>query len=379
MTTNQIYAIVNDVNEQALGGTAIKAVNTSSFVSTGRQVLNSKDNTEGFIEKLVQRIGKTVLVNRAYRSHLAPMVKGELEFGAIIQKLDVNMPQAEVDESIPLENGKSVDQWKVALPDAMQVFFYKRAPWQMHITIQRRWLVEAFLSESAMNSFISLIFVKVQNKLEMCIENLVRASMCNYAGLCKPAQTINLVSMFNADSGENVPTGKQAMFNDKFMGWVSGILRELGRDMSVMSNLYNFAGADRFTPPQMQNLALLSRFQTQLETTALATAFNDDYFKIVANYSLPFWQNAGTGILDYENKSTIIVTPESPEGVGAPVTLTNIVGMIFDDDALGMFRKYRDVQTTPLNAAGLYTNTYWHEDNLYFNALDENFVLLTLN
>lgn len=380
MTTNQIYAIINGINDQALGGTAIKAVNTSSFVSTGRQILNSKDMTEGFLETLVQRIGRTVLVNRAYKSHLAGLVKGEIEFGSIIQKLDVNMPVAEVDESIPLVNGQSVDQWKVALPEATQVFFYKRSPWQMHVTIQRRWLVEAFLSETAMNAFISLIFVKVQNKLEMCIENMVRMAMCNYACLAKPAQTINLVTMYNADSGNNVPTGREAMFDKGFMGWVAGILRELGRDMGVMSKLYNYAGADRFTPASLQNLAMLSRFKTQLETTALATAFNDDYFKIVSTYSLPFWQNAGSGILDYESKSTIECTPESPDGTAsAPVTLTNVIGMVFDDDALGMFRKYRDTQTTPLNAAGLYTNTYWHEDNLWFNALDENFVLLTLN
>ena len=32
-----------------------------------------------------------------------------------------------------------------------------------------------------------------------------------------------------------------------------------------------------------------------------------------------------------------------------------------------------------INAAGGYTNTFWHEKQLWFNDLSENFVMFTLN
>ena len=44
-----------------------------------------------------------------------------------------------------------------------------------------------------------------------------------------------------------------------------------------------------------------------------------------------------------------------------------------------MFRDDEEVATTPVNAAGLYYNTYYHARQIWFNSLDENFVFFTLN
>ena len=53
--------------------------------------------------------------------------------------------------------------------------------------------------------------------------------------------------------------------------------------------------------------------------------------------------------------------------------------MIHDRDALGVYKIDEDVLTTPVNAAGAYYNTYWHEKQLRFIDLSENIVIFTLN
>lgn len=375
MTVEQVYTILNEVASQSLGESAVTVVDTASFIALGNQVLNSQNNVEPFLNTYVQRIGKTVLVNRAYRSQLRPLIKGEMAFGAILQKASIEMPDVSEDDSLNLVDGTAPDQYIIKKPKGKQWLFCKEATWSIYITIQERWLRQAFTSASAMGSFISMIFQAVQNKLEVCIENLCRSAMNNYAGLIDNKQIINMVTIYNTESGKTLPQGMAAMFDEGFMKWSSGLIRELGRDMGTMSTLYNKEGEERHSPMYRQNLALLSKFHTQLETVAYASAFNVDYLRLVQNYTVPFWQGSGESILDYDSKGKIVVTNSS----GDEVTRENVVGMMFDDDALGAFRKWNSTRTTPMNARTLHSNTFWHESHMWFNATDENFLLLTLN
>ena len=383
MTTQQIYTILNETASQSMGATAVNVIDTASFIALGNAILNSGNNVEPFLNTLVQRIGRTVLVNRAYRSQFRNLIKGEMEFGAILQKVSVDMPEVVEDASLVLTDGQSVDQYIVNKPKVNQWLFIKDSTYSIFVTIQERWLRQAFLNESAMAGFISLVFQRVQNKLEICIENLCRAAMNNYAASVGANQTLNMVTMYNTEAGltatDAIPAGMSAMFNDSFLRWCAGTIRELGRNMTNMSRIYNREGEERHSPVDRQNLALLSKFHTQLETVSYASAFNVDYLKLVENYTVPFWQGSGTDILDYESQSKIMVTIPQATGANKEVTLTNVIGMMFDDDALGAFRKWQSTRTTPMNARGLYANTFWHEDQMWFNAFDENFVLLTLN
>ena len=56
----QIYSILNDVAKQTFGTSAISVVDTASFVSLGNAILKSDTDTENFLNKLTDRIAKTV-------------------------------------------------------------------------------------------------------------------------------------------------------------------------------------------------------------------------------------------------------------------------------------------------------------------------------
>ena len=68
MTTEQIYALVNEVNDEAFGSSALTVADTSSLISLGNTVLSSSTNTEAFLNTLAQRIGRTILRFRDYRN-----------------------------------------------------------------------------------------------------------------------------------------------------------------------------------------------------------------------------------------------------------------------------------------------------------------------
>ena len=375
MDTNQIYGIVNDVCEQTMGESALTATDTASLVAMGNAILSSSTNTEAFIDTLVQRIGRTMISYRPYKSKLGLMAVSDMTMGAIMQKIKVQMPEAVEDVTTQLVDGQSIDQYIVSKPKATQKLFVKRTPYTFYITIQKKWLREAFTSETAMGSFISAIYGEVENKLELSQENLARLCMANFMGTISTDtnRVINLVSAYNTASGRSVPTGEDALIDEAFLRYALGRMNNTAKKMETMSVLYNDGSETRHTPVKDQRFVSLVDFQTALETQVQWAAFNERYVQKQNGIEVPYWQ-AAQSPLDID----LVLEGDDPEQE-EHTTLENIVGFIHDRDALGTYRKEVEVATTPLNARGLYTNQFWHMNDLYFNDVTENGVIFTIN
>lgn len=385
METKQIYSLLNSVNQQSEGKIDVTIVDTSSFVALGDAVLSSAKNTEPFLNSLCQLIYKDVVEGRSYKSPLRSLMKGTAEWGAIVRKVAVDMPDLVEEKALPLTDGQTIDQYQVKLPKTHQWLFVSRTPYSAFVTIQRTWLKEAFKSEENMESFIATVFLKIQNRLELSIENLTKMSIANYIGLAKTPQIFNLVTMYNDEkeltgTEAEIFTGISAMHNPDFMRWAVGIIKEVMANITSMSTLYNYEGEERFTPYSEQHLMMLSRFKSQLETTALYGAFNEEYVNIARKEIVPHWQGSGASPMDFSMQSKVDVNVRKPGGDGIQqVQMENVVAVLFDDEAVGAYRQIEEVATTPLNARGLYTNTFFHEQQMWFNATDENFIIFTLN
>ena len=216
MTTEQIYGLVNTVNAEAFGHSALTVTDTSSLISLGNTVLSSSTNTEAFLNTLAQRIGRTILCFREYRNKLGDMVLNDFEYGAILQKIKVMMPEAEADESYDLIDGNTVDHYVIAKPSVDQKLFVTRTPYQYHITIQRVHLKEAFLSAEAMGSFIGIIFGEVRNAVEIGLENLARVTLATAIAEYSTSREVTLVTDYNAEYGASL-TAADALTDESFL------------------------------------------------------------------------------------------------------------------------------------------------------------------
>lgn len=385
MDTNQIYTIVNEVNAEAFGTDAIDVIDAQGLVSLGDAVLSSTTNTEAFLNTLIQRIGRTIISFRQYRNKLSDMVVNDFEYGAILQKIRVHLTDAETDPAYALTDGQSVDPWTINKPDVEQKLFVTRTPYMFSVTIARKQLKEAFLSESAMGAFIGAVFGQVRNSIEVSLENLGRACIANMIGEFTPATpsggtatTLNhevaLCTLYNTARGYNegdagYVNDTNAMFDEAFMRFAVQTMKTYSDNMTDMSTLYNDGEIETFTPREDQRLKVLASFERALETVVQYSAFNEEMVRLNAFSTLNFWQSA-------KDPSYIKVERASD---GAQVNKTHIVGVLFDRDALGMYKKDEDVLTTPVNAKGMYYNTFYHQLELWFNDTSENFVYFTLN
>ena len=364
MEVTQIYDIVNSVNQQSMGG-GISVVDTTSLVSLGNEVLSSSVNTENFLNTLVQRIGKTIISYRQYKSMFNDLIVSDFQWGNILQKIKIQMPTVESDESYNLADGTSVDMYKVNKPKVVQKLFTTESPYQIKITIQRVHLEEAFTNAEAMGAFISAIFGEVQNAIELSLENLGRTCLNNYIAECvDTGRAINLLAMYKGLTGKSL-TIDQARFDGDFLRWSIGYIKLMSRKMTSMSSLFNDGTVPRHTPKEMQKLYVLSDWETQFETTVQYSAFNQEYVKLDGFKELPHLQTSS-------KEDSIDIIRKSD---GLEKKLDNIVCCLFDRDALGIMKKQKWTSTSPFNSAGGYYNTFYHMKEMYFNDLSENFVV----
>ena len=370
MTTEQIYTLVNEVNAEAFGNNALSVVDTSSLISLGNTVLSSSTNTEAFLNTLVQRIGRTILRFRDYRNKLGDMVLNDFEYGAILQKIKVKMPTAEEDQSYDLIDGQSVNHYEIAKPDIDQKLFVTRTPYQFKITVQDEHLKEAFLGAAEMGGFISVIFGEVRNAIECSLENLSRVTLATaIAETAGTGRMIDLVSLYTSLYGGSLDA-VTCQNDPDFMRFAMSTINTYVDGMQDMSTLYNNGAFETFTPKEDMRVKMISSFKRRLETVVEYAAFHDQFVRPDIDFTtLNYWQSA-------QDPMDIKITRPSDSD---SVSRGNVIALVHDRDAMGVYKKDERVATTPLNAGGLYYNTFYHLKELRFIDLSENFVAFTLN
>lgn len=368
MAVKQIYEIVNSVNDQTMGLTDLKVVDEQGLVSLGEKVLETNGLADTWLNSLAQRIGRTIISFREYKSKYSDMVLDSMQWGNIVQKIKVSMPEATKDESYSLVDGQSVDMYKVANPKVSQSFFTSETPYQFYVTVKRNQLQEAFTSERSMNGFIGAIYGEVQNAIELSLESLARNCINNFIGeKIKVKKHINLLSMYNTETDKTL-TAATCLHDKDFLAYCVSRINLYSKYMENMSSEYNDGTQTRHTPKSLQHLRVLEDFESRLETVVQYQAFRDNYVKLKNYHTTSFWQSI-------KQPSSINVNVSSDN---TQVESSGILAVLYDRDALGLYKKDSWNSTTPFNSAGGYYNTYYHHKELYFNDLSENFVVFVI-
>ena len=351
-----------------MGLTNLTVVDEQGLISLGQTVLTTNGLAGTWLNSLAQRIGKTIISFREYKSKYSDMVLDSMQWGNIVQKIKVLMPKATEDESYNLVEGQSVDMYKVANPQVKQTFFTSETPYQFYVTVKRAQLEEAFISETSMSGFIGAIYGEVQNAIEHSLESLARNCINNFIGeKISTEKQINLLAMYNAETSKKL-TANTCLHDKEFLAYCVSRINLYSKYMENMSSEFNDGSQTRHTPKSLQHLRVLEDFESRLETVVQYQAFRDNYVKLNNYHTTSFWQSI-------KKPSEIHVNISSS---GKEVHGTGILAVLYDRDALGLYKKDSWNSTTPFNSAGGYYNTYYHHKELYFNDLSENFLVFVI-
>lgn len=373
-TVAQIYTIINDVAKQTFGEEVINVVDTSSFISLGDKVLSSATDTDLFTNTLVDRIGKTIFSVRRYQTRNMSMVRHSFEYGAIVQKIYVDLPEAKENSSWKIGDESYRPEFApVIKPTVRQKFFNKLSTWEIDITIPDFMLKTAFLNETQMAVFIDAIFTALDNMMEVALENnsdLIRASfIARKLKGAKPCGAINLLKDYNTLTNAGL-TVASAMRNQEFLRWASMQILLWKRRMEKMSSLFNEeSGFRRHTPSSDIVINVLQEFAAASNTYLQSDTYHNELTALPNYEQVPYWQASGKTFAFEETSKIHVQLGDSPET--DVVEQSGIIAVMYDYEAMGITLAERRT-TTERNNHDEYTNYYNKATFGMFNDMSEN-------
>lgn len=380
MEVTQVYQFVNSATQEAIGDSAVLAEDLSNVVDIGTAIFNA-GAFDKYVKSLVNHIGKVIFVNRPYRGSAPSVLMDAWEYGSVVEKITSEMPDAVENESWELTDGASYDPHVFHQPKAEAKFFNKMVTFEIDRSITEMQVKQSFSSATQLNGFISMLYNEVEKSMTVKNDALIMRTINNMIGETVYAQyqgsaittaggpkAVNLLALYNSQYGTSI-TAAQAKLNPDFIRYAAYTMALYVDRLTRMSTLFNVGGKQRFTPKDLQHIVMLSEFRAAADVFLQSSTFHDEYTKLVNAETVPFWQGSG---LDYGFASTgkVDVTTAS----GNAQTVTGVLGVIFDRDALGVMNYNRRV-TTQWNAKAEFTNYFYKMDARYFNDLNENFVV----
>lgn len=375
---SQIYDLVNQTAKESMGEQAITVKDVSSLIALGDNVLASNKDTENFLNTLVDRIASTVFSVRQYESDSEGMVRHPFEFGCIVQKIYVDLPEAKKNDAWEIGNSDYTPKFApVIKPTAKQKLFNGITTWEVDVTIPDFMFRTAFTNETSMATFIDAIFTAMDNMMTLALENnanLTRASfIARKIKGGKPCGAINLLHEYNTLTGATLTVDK-ALMNAEFLAWASRSINLWVKRMSKMSVLFNEEGYKRHTPKDKLVVNLLQDFTSACDTFLGANTFHDELVKLPMYDSVAYWQGAGESF-DFNDTSAINI--KLYESEGGTISKKGIIGVIYDYEAMGVTLNERR-STSERNNHDEYTN-YYNKANIgYFNDMSENGIVFYL-
>ena len=385
MKVKQVAEMLNTIIGEVTGESAVIAEDMSNIVDVGRTLAESdtfENNFDNFVGKIIDKIGRTKIVDRTYRRTAPDILRDSWEYGSILEKVRVEVGDYLDNMAWSITDTQTFeDLFGAELPTVTAKYFNSKATFSMKITIGKPQLVEAFKSAEAMMKFISAIENRVNFKMSLAVDKLTYMCLCNLIAekIKSNNNVVNLLKIYNTKTGETLTSGK-ALTDRKFLAFCSATIRNYRKYLTGVSMLYNDDGYTTFTPEANQRLVMLSDFATAIDTVLLAETFNEDFVKIGTYTSIPYWQGTGTTNED-RSKISVIPASEGPKPVGddtrRTVTQTGIMAVLFDEEACAICCE-NPVVESQRNAQKRITNFFHSFDAQYMNDTGENCVVFVI-
>ena len=399
MQVTQLYTLINNVTKEILGDTAVVNEDLTNVVDIGKAIFD-QTSVDNYVKKLVNHIGKVVFVNRAYAGGVPSVLMDSWEFGSVLQKVSMAMPDATENESWKLVDGQEYKQDVFTAPKIEAKFFNSKVTFEIPMSFTELQVKESFSSREQLNGFISMITTGVENSMTVKLDALIMRAINNMSGETLVAgigsgaagsvaldfsktsgRAVNLLKLYNAQAAAaDKATVATAMTNTKFIKFATYTLGVYADRMSKVSALFNVGGKERFTPADLRRCVLLSDFAKAAVTFMQADIQSPEMVSLPAHDAVPYWQGSGADYgLDSIGKIDIKTaggeTVKVPfEGVGAGKKNAAILGVMFDRDAVGVSNLDRRT-TTAYNAKAEFYNNWYKMDAGYYNDLNENFIV----
>ncbi len=384
---NNFYTVINSLVAQG-AGSAIEVTDHKSFIDYGKQLdgVNGTEIANNFLSALANRIAQVVELYRGYKGDYADLYRDNLEYGQTIEQIMYNWYESTAAGWTQLNDGETFGTYTISKPDIKVNFFEKENVYDIEKTVQFEMLKKAFTSETEMSNFMSGIFGMFTNSNELIREEarlgmVAGAIMKTYTDntAAKVTSSDSLGGMYNLracyanDTGDttlNDAAIEVMLNNEKFIKYTMATIKKVKKKMTKPSTKFSPSNKIKtFTPENAQNTYLAAGLKTAIESYIINTAHypeGADVLNLDAK-SVAYWQSAA---------SPYDISTRNPSVSGSlPMTLSGVVGIVFDDWACGEYTSVQTMDISPYDAKHRCWQYIYHGLCRYVVNQDANFVV----
>lgn len=383
MKVTQVAELLTTITAEVLGESVTVAEDLSNVVEVGVAFANFNNGYDNFVNSLVDHIGRVVFVDRLYSGRVPSVLRDGWEYGAVLEKISMKLPDAEENESWELTDGASYDPNVFHKPVISAKFYNKRVTFEVPMSITEMQVKSAFSDATQLNAFMSMIQTAIANAMTVKIDALIMRAITGmiadtfydefpsgtYNGTSS-VKAVNLLYLYNQASGASPAlTADKALTTPEFIRFASMVMANYIDRLSVLSTVFNMEGAERFTPKDRLHVVMLADFKNAAGAYLQSDTFHNEYTALPEAETVPFWQGSGT---DYTLTYTANINCTSPQGHS--VNASGVLACMFDRDALGVSNLSRRV-TSNYNAKAEFWNEFHKADFGLWNDPAENMVV----
>lgn len=380
MDVKQIYELVNTATNEAIGETSIVAEDLSNIVDVGNQIFNV-DAVDRYVRSLINVIGKVIFVDRKYSGAVPSVYRDEWEYGSVVEKITMDLPDAEITERWELQDGASYDPNLFYKPRVSAKFFNSKTTFTIPMSIATEQVKQSFTSVNALNGFLSMIMTSIENALTLRTDEMVMRTINNFIGetihdeygandpgASSTEKAVNLLYLYNQIVDTPI-TAAEALYDKEFIRYAVRVMSIYEKRLMRMSTLHNIGGMARFTPAERLTCVMHSDFLASAAVYLYSDTYHDQFVALPKADGIPFWQASGT---DYDFDITSEVKIKTADNNS--VDISGVIAVMFDRDALGV-TNFKRKTTTNYNPRGDFTNMWYMQDCSYFNDYNEQFIV----
>ena len=388
MGFNQVAATLNAIQQQVTGQTEITPINnTQDFISVAQTTL--RVGYDPVLNAISQMVSRTIFATRPYSRKFKGIFVDNAAFGGHVRKINyVDLPAVD-DDGYKLTDESSIDMYEVRKPKIVQTNFYGFNTFSDFVTRFREQLQVAFSSPEQLGEFWANLMVEWTNKHEQFHESMARTALLNYIGGKLAGDTSNVIHLlteYKSFTGNDELTAQSVYLPENYKAFVQWMYARIAtltdmmteRSIKFHTNLDNNRTIMRHTPLADQRVYLYAPARYQTQMMALADTYHDNFLKLADNETVNFWQNI-------DDPDSIAITPTylRPSGVvqehDSAIEQANVIGVIFDREAVGISTYAEEMSVTPYNSRGKYWNIWSSFTDRYWNDFTENGIVLLLD
>ena len=344
MEVNQIYSVLNDINQQMWGEDALDVHDLSGIVSMGKTVLSSSTMTDKFFNTLVDRIGKVIIRRLDMELDFPKLMMNEYNFGCVLQKISID--PFGVKNNTDWETGDpnfSPSLLEIYPPSIHQVFFTDSDTWEIRRSLPNSILSTAFTGATEMGNFFTAVTAAMVDSMTLCINNMSRTAINNFIAekIKNTNGVVNIADLYNtAYSSTPVTDVEEALRTPAFLRFASNIIRRYFKYISMPNVNYNVAGLVRATQRNNCHFLANTLFVAGLETYLESDTYHKELVSLDGFTEVAWWQaNKGQSDLDAPADVTSIeVVPSSEAGQLSPTAVqqSGIIAVLADRQAIAI-------------------------------------------